>query len=52
MKPLFREPLLHFFVVGGLLFAAHASLNGAGSDETHIVRITAAELNWLKETPD
>jgi len=44
-----KEPLLHFLVAGGLLFAAYAWLN-RGGDETRVVHITAVEVNWLKET--
>jgi hypothetical protein len=41
---------LHFLLVGGLLFAAYAWLDG-GSDATpRVVRITAVEVNWLKDT--
>jgi hypothetical protein len=47
MKNLLKEPLLHFLVAGGLLFAAYDWLN---RDEGEVVRITAAEVNWLKET--
>ncbi len=51
MKALFKEPLLHFLLAGGLLFAAYAWINqGGGDDEPRVVRITPAELNWLKET--
>jgi hypothetical protein len=42
--------LLHFLVVGALLFAAYAWLNSGAGDESRIVRISAAEVNWLKET--
>lgn len=44
-----REPLLHFLVAGLLLFGVYAWL-GRGGDEPRVVRITTAEVNWLKET--
>lgn len=50
MKRILKEPLLHFLVVGALLFAAHAWLNRDVSDAPKAVRITEAEVNWLKET--
>jgi parvulin-like peptidyl-prolyl cis-trans isomerase-like protein len=49
---LLREPLLHFAVAGGLLFAAYAVLNRgeslSGADRT--IRITERELAWLTDT--
>jgi hypothetical protein len=49
MKHWFKEPLLHFLVAGGLLFAASAWLNRGGSEAPRVVRITAAEVHWLQE---
>ena len=49
MRRWLKEPLLHFLVVGGLLFAAHAWLNRGGGEAPHVVHLTAAEVNWLKE---
>lgn len=48
---LLKEPLLHFLVLGGLLFAVHAAV-GPGEDKaasTPAVRITGADADWLKE---
>lgn len=50
MKHWLREPLLHFIVAGGLLFVIYGWLNDEKSNEPHVVRITAAEVNWLRET--
>jgi hypothetical protein len=49
---LLREPLLHFLVAGGLLFAAYAWLHRGGAEGTAptAVRITPAEVAWLQET--
>ncbi|MEW6683486.1 MAG: peptidylprolyl isomerase [Nitrospirota bacterium] len=49
MKRWLKEPLLHFLLIGGLLFSAYAWLN-RGEAEPRVVRITAAEVDWLKET--
>jgi len=53
MKRLLKEPLLHFLVIGALLFAAYAWLNRGAADQTKnagTVRITTNEIAWLKET--
>jgi hypothetical protein len=50
LRGLSREPLLHFLVLGGLLFAGHAALNP--SEKAVVppaVRITAADTDWLKQ---
>jgi hypothetical protein len=48
---LLKEPLLHFLVVGAVLFGAYAWLNrGAPENSAGVVRITAGEVAWLKET--
>jgi hypothetical protein len=49
MRRFIKEPLVHFLVAGGLLFAVYGWLNREGSDEPRVVRITAAEVSWLKE---
>jgi hypothetical protein len=50
MKMWIREPLLHFLLVGALLFAAYGWLNRGNDGSPRVVRITAAEVSWLKET--
>ncbi|WP_457103729.1 peptidylprolyl isomerase [Methylobacterium sp. P5_C11] len=48
---LLKEPLLHFLVLGGLLFAAHAAVS-PGEDKAPMapaVRITEADAEWLKK---
>lgn len=51
---LLKEPLLHFLLAGGVLFAAYAWLSPdtdeAGARALRTVRITAAEVEWLKQT--
>lgn len=50
MKSWFREPLLHFLVAGSVLFAAYGWLNPGNDSTPNVVRITTAEVTWLKET--
>lgn len=51
LRALLREPLLHFLLAGGLLFGAYGWLDrDASRAGERTVRITATELNWLKET--
>jgi len=50
VKTWLREPLLHFLLAGGLLFAAYGLLNRGTPETPRSVRITVAEINWLKET--
>jgi PPIC-type PPIASE domain len=46
-----REPLLHFLVIGAVLFAAYAWLNRDGNDVgMPQVRIAESDVRWLKET--
>ena len=54
MKRLLKEPLLHFLVLGALLFCAYAWLNRGASGKignaARPVRITTNEVAWLTET--
>ena len=47
---LLKEPLLHFVVLGGLTFAAHAALGAARPEDQSqpVIRMTAADAEWLK----
>lgn len=53
-RRLVREPLAHFLIAGGVLFFAYAWLNhgadNAGGSAARTVRITANEVEWLKQT--
>jgi parvulin-like peptidyl-prolyl isomerase len=42
-----REPLVHFAFVGALLFAIHAWLDRGHEAERDVIRVTAAEVEWL-----
>ncbi len=54
MKPraqFLREPLLHFLVIGALLFAAYAWLNRGGNESpAPQVRLADSDVRWLRET--
>jgi hypothetical protein len=53
MKRLLNEPLLHFLVLGALIFAVYSWLNRSlprGTSAAGTVRITSNEIAWLKET--
>ena len=51
MKPLLqrllREPLVHFAVIGSLLFAGYAALNGAGEPPADVIIITLPRIDQL-----
>ncbi|MBM6595079.1 hypothetical protein [Microvirga pudoricolor] len=49
MRPL-KEPLLHFVVLGGLLFAAYSAFGTARQEiqPLPVIRMTAADAEWLK----
>jgi len=52
MKRLLKEPLLHFLVLGALIFAVYSWLNRGLPDNKSAagtVRITSNEIAWLKE---
>lgn len=51
---IFREPLIHFLLLGGLFFAIHAwrqdrAANGAASDHGKRIEINAATITRLRE---
>lgn len=52
MKKVLREPLLHFLVLGALLFSAWSWVNRGGDVDAlaRQVRIGTGEMAWLKET--
>ena len=49
---LLREPLLHFAVVGAILFGGYSWLNNPRADTTAVepVRIGEGDVRWLKQT--
>jgi parvulin-like peptidyl-prolyl isomerase len=49
-KRWFKEPLLHFLLAGGLLFATYTWLNHGVGDEPQVVHISSSEIDWLKKT--
>lgn len=50
MKTILKEPLVHFLLIGALLFFGYGSFNRATEAGSRTVHITAADVNWLKET--
>ena len=50
MRRWLSEPLVHFLILSGLLFGAYGWNNRGVGDEARVVRVTAAEVNWLAET--
>jgi len=44
---LLREPLLHFFVLGGLIFVLYANGGGSGELPPDMISITAAQIDQL-----
>lgn len=50
MRRWIKEPLLHFLLAGGVLFAAYVWLNRGNDSAPRAVEITSAEVNWLKES--
>jgi parvulin-like peptidyl-prolyl isomerase len=47
---LLKEPLLHFLVIGALLFAAYAWVNRDSGTALPQVRLAQSDVSWLKET--
>jgi parvulin-like peptidyl-prolyl isomerase len=47
---LLKEPLLHFLVIGALLFGAYAWLNRDSGTAPPQVRLAQSDVSWLKET--
>ena len=45
---LIREPLLHFILIGGVLFAADAALREDAAPSDQVIRITEAEIDRLQ----
>jgi hypothetical protein len=53
MHTFLKEPLVHFLMAGALLFGVYGWFNdgtGFASKEERMVRITAGQVEWLKQT--
>lgn len=50
MRRLYKEPLVHFLLLGGLVFAVHSIVKRESAETPEVVRITAADVSWLRET--
>ena len=50
-RQILKEPLLHFLIIGALLFGAYAWVNrGANEQGEQQVRLAEADVKWLKDT--
>ena len=50
-RQIFKEPLLHFLIIGAALFGAYAWVNrGASEQGGQQVRLAEADVKWLKDT--
>jgi hypothetical protein len=51
---LFKDPLLHFFLLGLVVFGLHATLNSEADTGSRgdplLVEITSADIEWLRST--
>jgi hypothetical protein len=47
LQRLLREPLLHFFVIGGIFFVAFGALSDRGPPPNHVITITPARIEQL-----
>lgn len=51
IRSLLREPLVHFFAVGVILFAGYSLLTGgADSGADRLIQVTETEVQWLAST--
>ncbi|HBP87167.1 MAG TPA: peptidylprolyl isomerase [Nitrospirales bacterium] len=53
MNNFFKEPLVHFLLAGAVVFAVYGLVNdrtNAESKEERMVRISAGQVEWLKQT--
>jgi len=48
MSRLLREPLLHFLLLGVILFAADGLLRGPAAPDEQVISVTAADLDRLR----
>lgn len=47
MQRLLREPLVHFAVIGGMLFAVYAAMNGASEPPADVIIIAPGRIDQL-----
>jgi hypothetical protein len=48
LKAFFREPLLHFLVLGGLLFLLYGVASDDSGADPRVIRVTAAQVEQLR----
>jgi len=49
LQRLLREPLVHFAVIGGVLFAVYAAMNGASEPPADVISIAPGRIDQLIE---
>ena len=50
-RKVFREPLVHFILIGGLIYLAYAlTLPDKVEPDQREVRVTANEIQWLEDS--
>jgi hypothetical protein len=47
LQRLLREPLVHFSVIGGLIFAVYAALNGPGDPPADVIVVTPERIDQI-----
>ncbi len=45
--PWYKEPLVHFLLLGALLFAVNAVVGDSGDSDLETVRVTREDVEWL-----
>lgn len=46
----FKEPIVHFLIAGGFLFALYGGMNPEQPKSARVVLITEQEINWVQQT--
>lgn len=49
VKKLIKEPLLHFFLIGALIYLAYGLLNMGTKEQDNIIIISKGEIQWLED---
>ncbi len=50
VKSIFKEPLLHFILIGALLYVGYVKLNNYANREKNIIIVTNAEIELLEQS--
>lgn len=49
VNKIIKEPLLHFFMIGALIYLAYALLNKDTKEQENVIVITNGEIQWLAD---